>query len=210
MLRVARELLEALLLAMIVFLVIQTSVRNFKVEGSSMDPTLEDGQFLLVNKLVYFPLDTHRLSRIVPFWQAERSGHRFAVRPPERGEVIVFRFPGKGPPRDFVKRVIGLPGEKVEVRNGSVFIDGKPLSEDYINGVHTSCDGNTKMYCGPLSLADKTYYVLGDNRGSSNDSRTWGPVPEKNVLGKVWFVYWPFSELSLLDSVSSAARAVLP
>ena len=124
MARVVRELLEAFILALIVFMVIQSSVRNFKVEGSSMHPTLESGEYLLVNKLVYFPVDTHRLSRVIPFWKVDRSADRFAARAPQRGEIIVFRFPGKGPPRDFVKRVIGLPGEHVEIRDGAVLTVG--------------------------------------------------------------------------------------
>ena len=107
--RVVRELLEAVVLALIVFMVIQTSVRNFKVDGSSMNPTLEGGQYLMVNKLVYFQLDMVRLSRIIPFWKEERPDSRFAVHPPQRGEVIVFHFP-RDTRKDFVKRVIGLPG----------------------------------------------------------------------------------------------------
>lgn len=205
--RVFRELLEAFILALIVFMVIQGSVRNFRVEGSSMNPTLEGGEYLLVNKLVYFPVDTHRLSRVVPFWKVDEPAHDFAARAPERGEVIVFRFPGEGPPKDFVKRVIGLPGEHVEVRDGAVYIDGNPLLEPYINARQTGCNG---ARC-DLTLKADEYYVLGDNRrtGGSNDSRHWGPLPEENVLGKVWFVYWPFSELNALNSFSSLANGAV-
>ena len=201
MARVVRELLEAFILALIVFLVIQTSVRNFKVEGSSMHPTLESGEYLLVNKLVYFPVDTHRLSRIIPFWKVDQSTDRFAARAPQRSEVIVFRFP-RDPTKDFVKRVIGLPGEQVEIRQGKVYIDGAPLDEPYITR-------KDKFNMDPMLLGEREYFVLGDNRRSSNDSRTWGPVPEKNLLGKVWFVYWPLSELHLLDSFSSLAQGAL-
>ena len=204
MARVVRELLEAFIVALIVFLVIQASVRNFKVEGSSMDPTLENGEFLLVNKLVYFPIDTHRLSRVIPFWKVDQSADHFAARAPRRGEVIVFRFPGDET-KDFVKRVIGLPGEKVEIRDGGVYIEGKPLLESHVDAGVTGCGGD---YC-HLTLKENEYYVLGDNRGRSNDSRTWGPVPEKNVLGKAWFVYWPLSELHLVDSFSSVAQGAL-
>ena len=201
MARVVRELLEAFILALIVFMVIQSSVRNFKVEGSSMHPTLESGEYLLVNKLVYFPVDTHRFSRIIPFWKVDQSADRFAVRAPKRGEVIVFRFP-KDETKDFVKRVIGLPGEKVTIRQGEVYIDGGLLEEPYI----TRKDASNMD---TVPLGEKEYFVLGDNRSSSNDSRAWGPVPEKNVLGKVWFVYWPFSELQLLDSFSALAQGAL-
>jgi len=203
MARVFRELLEAFILALIVFMVIQSSVRNFRVEGSSMHPTLEGGEYLLVNKLVYFPIDTHRLSRVIPFWKVDQSADGFAARAPERGEVIVFKYP-RDETKDFVKRVIGLPGEQVEIRQGEVYIDGGLLEEPYI----TRKD-NFSM--DPMLLGEKEYFVLGDNRctGCSNDSRHWGPVPEKNVLGKVWFVYWPFSELHLLDSFSSHAQGAL-
>ena len=199
--RALRELVEAVVLALFVFLVIQTSVRNFKVDGSSMHPTLEGGHYLMVNKLVYFQLDVERLSRIVPFWKVDESSARFAVHPPKRGEVIVFHFP-RDTSKDFVKRVIGLPGELVEVRQGTVYIEDVPLIEPYIDGGDTS---TTR----PIRLEDDEYYVLGDNRRSSNDSRTWGPVPESFVVGKVWFVYWPVSGLRLLNNISGAAHGLL-
>ena len=190
--RVAREFVEAIVLALIVFLVIQTGVRNFKVEGSSMLPTLEGGQYLLVNKLVYFRLDTVRLSRVVPFWKVkvEESNEWFALRPPQRGEVIVFHYP-RDPTKDFVKRVIGLPGERIKVESGEVFIDGVQLEEPYLASRDTS-------RARELVLRETEYYVMGDNRRGSNDSRNWGPVDVELVLGKVWFVYWPFSQVQII------------
>jgi signal peptidase I len=188
--RVVREFLEAILLALLVFLVIQTSIQNFRVEGSSMHPTLEGGQYLLVNKLVYFRIDQERLSRIIPFWKVAESTENFAVHPPQRGEVIVFAFP-RDPTRDFVKRVIGVPGDRVEIREGTVFVNGEALDEPYITD-HDSSDMRE------MTLQDKQYFVLGDNRRGSNDSRNWGPVPEENILGKVWIIYWPLSNWDLL------------
>jgi signal peptidase I len=192
--RVFRELLEAVILATIVFLLIHTSIRNFKVEGSSMNPTLESGQHLIVNKLVYSQLDMDRLSRIIPFWQAETPDTRYAIHPPKRGEVIVFHFP-RDPSKDFVKRVIGLPGEEVEILQGKVYINEQALTEPYLDRLDTS-------RVGPTRLREKEYFVLGDNRRSSNDSRIWGPVSETYVVGKVWFVYWPFSKVQLLDGIT--------
>ena len=192
--RVFRELLEAVILAIIVFILIHTSIRNFKVEGSSMNPTLESGQHLIVNKLVYSQLDMDRLSRIIPFWQAETPDTRYAIHPPKRGEVIVFHFP-RDPSKDFVKRVVGLPGEEVEIRQGKVYIDGQALTEPYLDRLDNS-------RVGPMRLREKEYFVLGDNRRSSNDSRIWGPVSETYVVGKVWFVYWPFSKVQLLDGIT--------
>ena len=199
--RVLRELIEAVVLASLVFMVIQTSIRNFKVDGSSMDPTLEHGQFLMVNKLVYFQLDTDRLSRIVPFWQADMASNRFPIHPPQRREVIVFHFP-RDTSKDFVKRVIGLPGEKVELLDGSVFINDRLLKEPYITTSYNST-------MAPVILGDDEYFVMGDNRRSSNDSRTWGPVPESHLLGKVWFVYWPFSRIQLLNAMPLSATQAL-
>ncbi len=202
--RVLRELIEAVVLASLVFMVIQVSIRNFKVDGSSMHPTLEGGQYLMVNKLVYFQLDMGRLSRIVPFWQVAQSSNRFPIHPPQRREVIVFQFPGRpqDPSKDFVKRVIGLPGEKVELRGGKVFINDRLLQEPYITTPYNST-------MAPLILANDEYFVMGDNRRSSNDSRTWGPVPESHLLGKVWFVYWPFSRIQLLNALSWSATRTL-
>lgn len=185
-----REFLEAVLLALVVFLFIQTSVQNFRVEGSSMHPTLEGGQYLLVNKLVYLKIDQDRLSRIVPFWNVERHEQHFAVHPPKQGDVIVFRFP-RDPSRDFVKRVIGLPGDVVAMEDGFVRVNGKTLEEPYLT-VRDTSDLDT------VELGEKEYFVLGDNRRGSNDSRNWGPVPEENILGKVWLVYWPLSNWDLL------------
>ena len=202
MTRAFREISEALILALIVFLVIQGSVRNFKVDGSSMLPSLHSGQFLLVNKLVYFKLDTSRLARVIPFWDEDTPTNHFAIHPPRRGDVIVFRFP-KDPRKDFVKRVIGLPGEEVEIVSGTPYIDGVPLEEPYL----TSQDRSSAA---PLLLGEGEYFVMGDNRRSSNDSRNWGAVPEKNILGKVWVVYWPFTQAQILDTASSLARSLSP
>lgn len=199
--RAAREIVEAIVLAVVVFILIQVSVRNFKVDGSSMHPTLEGGQYLLVNKLVYFQVDTLRLSRIIPFWKADRPSEHFAVHPPKQGEIIVFRFP-RDPSKDFVKRVIGLPGQSVELRQGTVYINGAALEEPYL----TIPGDSTRP---PILLGEKQYYVLGDNRASSNDSRVWGPVPEENVVGKVWLVYWPFAELQLLNSAALVLQGTL-
>ena len=200
--RAFREVSEALILALIVFLVIQGSVRNFKVEGSSMFPSLNSGQFLLVNKLVYFKLDTSRLSRVIPFWDEDTPSNHFAIHPPRRGEVIVFRFPGDTS-KDFVKRVIGLPGEEVEIVSGTTYIDGVALDEPYLT---TKYGSNTA----PLLLDDAEYFVMGDNRRSSNDSRNWGAVPEANILGKVWVVYWPVRQAQILDAAPSFTPGLFP
>ena len=196
MTRLIKEIVEAAILALLVFMVIQSTVRNFRVDGSSMHPTLGGGQYLLVNKLVYFQVDRERLSRIIPFWKVDRPDGRFAIHPPKRGEVIVFHFP-QNPAKDFVKRVIALPGEEVSLREGTVYINGEPLEETW----QPAKDRSTMP---PVRIAEKEYYVLGDNRRASNDSRSWGAVPEENVVGKVWLVYWPTSAAQWLNSTASA------
>ena len=198
----AREFLEAVILALVVFLVVQTTIQNFKVEGSSMYPTLQGGQYLLVNKLVYFRVDQERLSRVVPFWKVERPEERFAIHPPQRGEVIVFHFP-RDPSRDFVKRVIGVPGDEVEIRQGAVYVNEVKLEEPYLEARDVS---NYER----LRLNEKEYFVLGDNRPSSNDSRSWGVVPEDHILGKAWFVYWPPSKWHPLSIVPSWGKGWTP
>ena len=115
---VFREILDAVVLSLVVFLLIQTSIQNFKVEGASMFPTLESGQYLIVNKLAYANLDLARLSKLIPVWKVKSVGKDQSIGSPARGEIIVFRFPDPNPSnreRDFVKRVIGIPGDKVAI-----------------------------------------------------------------------------------------------
>ena len=191
---VFREILDAVVLSLVVFLVIQTSIQNFKVEGASMYPTLESGQYLIVNKLAYSNLDLARLSKLIPVWRVKSVGKDQRIGSPARGEIIVFRFPDPNPSnreRDFVKRVIGIPGDKVAIVNGVVWVNQEPLREEYLTHRDTF-NMNERV------LNETNYFVLGDNRTGSNDSRAWGPVPAENILGKVWSVYWPLSDLGVL------------
>ena len=155
MARAGREIIEAVLLAVVVFMLLQATVRNFKVDGSSMDPTLENGQFLLVNRLVYTRIDMGRLSNIIPFWQTDEDSVRYAIHPPERGEVVVFQFPDPvkdNPKKDFVKRVIGLPGETVEVKDGVPYVNGVVLDEPYL--LHKDMSNRDEV-----GLGDGEYYL---------------------------------------------------
>ena len=126
-----RELIETAILALLIFIALQASVQNFRVEGSSMEPTLKDSQYLLVNKLVYLNLSPGDLRRLLPFNTVDRSETLFAFHPPRRGEIIIFHFP-RDETRDFVKRVIGVAGDEVEIRRGAVFVNGRSLDEPYI------------------------------------------------------------------------------
>jgi len=193
--RVGREIIEAVVLAAVVFMLLQVTVRNFKVDGSSMDPTLEDGQYLLVNRLVYLRVELDRLAKIVPFWKAGEGSSRHAIHAPKRGEVIVFEFPDSNPnnpKKDFVKRVVGLPGETMRMFDGKVFVNEEVLNEPYLS--HKDHSNASKV-----TLGEGEYYVLGDNRTHSNDSRSWGAVPEANIRGKVWMVYWPAPGIQIIN-----------
>jgi len=194
---VIRELVEAVILALLVFFIIQVSIQNFRVEGHSMRPNLEGGEYLMVNKIAFLKLDKYRLARLVPFWDVPKHEETYLpfTHPPERGDVIVFHAPVQ-PPRDFVKRVIGLPGETVELRSGATYINGARLEEPYLQGGGFSSSAN------PLTLGGNEYYVMGDNRSSSHDSRDWGPAPLDTIVGKVWFVYWPLSELPFVGKLA--------
>ncbi len=199
MTHVFRELFEAVVLALLIFFLIRGSIENFKVEGHSMKPELNGGEYLMVNKLPFFRLDMRRLSDLAPLWDAGDEKRRLPFSsPPQRGDVIVFHAPVR-PPKDFVKRVIGLPGETVEIRSGAVYINGVELEESWALG-----SGFRNYQDSPaITLKDDEFYVLGDNRGRSNDSKDWGPVRLEDIVGKVAFVYWPLSELPFVDRLNN-------
>lgn len=181
--RLALELVQTLLLAILIFLAVRAMAQNFRVEGSSMEPGLHNGQYLLVNKAVYFKLDLATLDKYLPFIDPGDDPQRYVFHGPKRGEVVVFHFPSD-PDRDFIKRVIGVPGDRVRLEDGKVFVNDVQLSESYINGESRS---NYEEKVVPPGH----YFVLGDNRGNSSDSRSWGFVPEENIIGRAMFTYWP-------------------
>ena len=188
-----KELLETIALALVIFFLLQSSFRNYRVELSSMEGTLYPKDRLVVNKLVYFNIDNKKLERLVPFinfWDEQRI--LFPFQPPRRGDIIVFQYP-IDPSRDFVKRVVGLPGEMLTIKNGFVFINGEELDEPYL-GIR----GNS--YMEPTLIEPNSYFVLGDNRDGSSDSRHWGNVSIDEIVGKVMLRYWPFPEFSLLTA----------
>jgi signal peptidase I len=155
---VSRELIEALLLTAIVILVIRFVSETFRVEGSSMEPTLHHGQRLIINKFTYRWLHS-----------------------PRRGDIIVLRDPHTHD-RKVIKRVIGLPGERVEINQGQLYINSRPLNETYI--IRPSA-----RTWGPNTVLPGQYFVLGDNRNHSKDSLSWGWLPGNHIIGKVWLWY---------------------
>ena len=193
---VVRELVETALLALLVFLAVRASFQNFKVDGNSMFPTLENGEFLIVNKLVYSEVDVEKLGRFLPFLDAGETPERYVFHGPERGDIVVLVDPRR-PDTDLIKRVIGLPGETIEIINGTIFIDGKLLEEPYIE--------QAWHYTGPkISIPEGEYFVMGDNRDNSLDSRSAqvGPVPKDLIIGKALLSYWPSSQFGLAPNGS--------
>ena len=128
--RLARDLIETVILALLIFVGVRAMVQNFRVEGSSMESTLHDGQYILVNKAVYFKVDVGFLD-FLPFYDAGSNPVHYIFRAPRRGDVVVFRFPNQTE-RDFIKRIIGEPGDVVQVKDGLVFVNGGALDEKYI------------------------------------------------------------------------------
>lgn len=171
------RLLRDIFLIVVVFILFGVFfVQPVVVEGTSMLPQLHDGERLLVNKLVYYKI------------QSVSWGHI------ERGDIVVFWFPND-PDKSYVKRVIGLPGETIEVRNGRVFINGTELKENYLDAEH-----NRSLPSWPaVKVENHHYFVMGDNRDNSSDSRYWGLVPEKYIYGKAFFRYWRPSVAGFLE-----------
>jgi signal peptidase I len=192
-----REVAETLLLAALIFLAVRGSFQNFKVEGHSMDPSLADGEYLIVNKLTYAQIDLGFLD-FLPFFDAGDDPVHYLWGSPGRGDVIVFRAP-TSPDRDFIKRIIGLPGDKVEIdqTSGQVSVNGAPLKETYILGTTScsqSCEWDVPQANTPESRnqcgSNDCYFVLGDNRQNSSDSRQGWLVPKENIVGKAIITYW--------------------
>ncbi len=186
-----RNIVETGLLAILVFLAVRVSFQNFRVDGTSMSPTLADGEFLLVNKLVYAEVNMDKLSKFLPFVNAEEDEMRFVFHGPHRGDIVVLRDPRR-PEQDLIKRVVGLPGETVEILNGKVYINGFLLKEPYIQ---TRWNDSRPR----IPIPEDHYYVLGDNRNNSLDSRSpqVGLIPKSLILGKALLTYWPFEQFGL-------------
>jgi len=184
--RLAWELTQTAVLALLVFFLVRTVAQNFRVEGPSMEPGLQDGQYLLVNKATYFKISD--ITRHIPFVGSDDGDETFLFHGPQRGDVIVFRSPGN-PERDFIKRIISVPGDRVRVEDGIVYVNDVPLEEDYITA-NSGRDLEEEQV-----VPAGNYFVLGDNRANSSDSRNWGFVPEENIIGKALFSYWPLGDL---------------
>jgi signal peptidase I len=173
-LRFLVDVLETLVLSVVLFISINIISARIRVDGDSMIPTLVSGEYVVVNRLSY------------------RLGD------PQRGDIIVFHFP-RNPSEEYIKRVVGLPGDVIEVKDGSVYVNGQLLNESYLN---------LKMnYTGRWEVPQGQLFVLGDNRNNSSDSHDWGTVPMDYVVGKAVLVYWPPPEWGLVGHVPLANAA---
>jgi len=194
-----RDILETLILTVVIFLVVQSVVKNFKVEGSSMEPTLHDGEFLLVDKAVYWSLSPTLVHTIVPGTDSVGESQRvFLFHAPQRGDIIVFRYP-QDPSRDFIKRVIGVPGDMVEIRDTRVYVNGHASTETYIMAP-------PHYQMPPQRVSPGNFFVLGDNRNNSSDSHVWGQVPWYDIIGQAWVSYWPLGDWQFFPTSAMANR----
>jgi len=173
------DFLETLLLAAVLFLIINTFTGRYQVLSVSMEPTLHEGQYLLISKASY--------------WFHE----------PERGDIMVVKpLNGDKNSIPLIKRLIGLPGDTVEARDGRIWINGVAINETYVSG--------PLAYADRWTLGPDEYFLLGDNRNNSSDSHTWGPLPRENIIGKAVFRYWPLELFGTFPQYAFAELEATP
>jgi len=168
------DVAETLILSILLFVGINAVSARIRVDGHSMEPSLQSGEFVIVNKLAY------------------------KLGSPDIGDVIVFHYP-RDPDQEYIKRVIGLPNDSVEISNGSVFVNDELIDEPYI--------ASPPNYQSDADVPENSLFVLGDNRNNSSDSHNWGPVPMEFVIGKALVVYWPPEKWGLIQQPASASAA---
>ena len=186
MVRLIRDIAEIAIVVMVFFLLVQLSLPIHFVQGASMQPTLfEDDRLLRIP----------RFAETVQFWNDNSTTYELGdiviFEPPER----YFDFVQDEDKEDFVKRVIGAPGNEVDIRDGMVFVNGA-IYDEFGGDTSTSSTSGLEY---PLIVPDNAYFVMGDNRNNSSDSRHWGFVPSENIVGEIWLVWWPLGNFSLLQ-----------
>lgn len=178
-----REWVESIIIAVILAVFIRTFfIQAFKIPTGSMRMTLLEGDRILVNKLRY--------GAKVPFTDLRLPGYG----QPKRGDVIVFIYP-EDPKRDFIKRLIAVGGETVEIRNGNIYINGQEVADPPVKNIYYYNRGDYGKVNQKIKVPKSSYFVLGDNSGSSKDSRYWGFVPEKDLIGRAELIYWPLTRI---------------
>jgi signal peptidase I len=183
---IIRDWAESIVIAFLLAMTIRAFVvQAFKIPTGSMKPTLWEGDLILVNKFIYgakVPFTKYRLPEVGKL---------------QRGDVVVFIYP-EDPKKDYIKRLVGLPGDTVEIRNGTIYVNDKPLLERTFNQRYYYNRGDYAKEAQKITVPQDSLYVLGDNSISSKDSRYWGFVPRNNILGKAMVVYWPIRRMGVI------------
>jgi len=196
------ETLEVIALAILMFMAVRAVGQNFIVDGRSMEPTFLNAELLIVNRVAYLDVD-------LSWAPGVETEHWRPFGGPEQGDVVVFIYPGDlVHERDFIKRVIALPGQTVEIRDGTAIVDGVTLAEPYLGDKWTGD-------LAPQVVPDGYLFVMGDNRENSLDSRAWGMLDQQLLIGRVDLRYWPFDRMGLFDhdrpeSAVTAGLSVAP
>jgi len=197
---VLREYAESLIVAVVLALFVRTFVfQAFKIPTGSMEPNLLIGDHLIVNKMIFAPSATGLERALLP------------TRAIRRGDVVVFKYP-EAPERDFIKRVIGLPGDRLELRNKVLHINDERLDEPWAHyATAASADafgasGDLREFYGPVTVPAGQYFMMGDNRDNSEDSRYWGFLPSNYVKGKALFIYFSFDSGLRWERLLNAVR----
>jgi len=171
------DLIETTVIALAIFIIIYLFLfQPHQVRGNSMYPNFHDGEYILTDKASYH------------------------LREPKRGDVIIFHAP-RNEEYDYIKRIIGLPGEIVSTKEGQILINHKILNEVYLPETYITTPGSFLQIGEDISIPEDQYFVLGDNRSYSSDSREWGLVPKTNIVGKAWLRYWPADRLGSISEV---------
>lgn len=165
-----RESIETLLLIVAIYTLVNLATSRYVVEGQSMLPTFEGNEYLIVNRFEYMFGD------------------------PQRGDIVIFHYP-ENVERDFIKRVIGIPGDLIQMQNGQVFVNGEPLTEPYVLDLCNNSNCRDREWL----VGENEYFVLGDNRNASQDSTRFGPVDRSYIVGRAWIKYWPPSEWQIIQ-----------
>ena len=176
-----REIVETLLLIVAIYTLVNLATSRYVVEGQSMLPNFEGNEYLIVNRFEYM------------------------FGEPQRGDIVIFHYP-ENPDRDFIKRVVGLPGETVRMEDGQIFIDDVPLGEPYVLDLCSRSNCRFREWV----VEEDQYFVLGDNRNSSQDSTRFGPIDKDLIVGRAWIKYWPPSEWEFIQHHTYGDPPVLP
>ena len=206
---VVKEIVETVLFVLLVFFIVRGLVQNFRIEGSSMFPTMHDKQYILVNKAVYMNFDLNAPLRLLPGKGDLPTKTVYPFHPAQRGDIVVFLAPESAhdsPDKDYIKRVIATAGETVTITEGKVYVNDKLLDESsyFTTPIDTTCEG-FQAIC-TATVTPGHVFVMGDNRPNSSDSRKWGPLPLENVIGKAWLSYWPKADWGVIPAPSYAQQ----